>query len=341
MTTPIAAESAPEARPDVDDADLQRLLQALRDTCSEVSRVVLGQDEVISQMLVSLIAGGHVLLEGPPGVGKTLLARTLGAATGMSFARIQFTPDLMPADITGSMVLVPDESGRNRLEFQKGPIFTQLLLADEINRATPRTQSALLEAMQEQTVSTSAGSFDLPRPFLVLATQNPIEMEGTYSLPEAQIDRFLFRIDIAYPTETVLASILHSTTGVIQEVARQVLTPDEIVRLQTLVRTVPMADHVRKSVARFALRTQPKSPLATPEVDRYVRVGLSPRGAQAVVLAAKGHALIAGRYNVSFDDIRAVLGPATRHRVQLNYEGRADGIDIERKLVELLDASIA
>jgi MoxR-like ATPase len=283
-------------------------------------------------LLIALICEGHVLLQGTPGIGKTLLVRTLGAVTGLSFARIQFTPDLMPADITGGLALVPDEQGRTRAQYQAGPIFTQLLLADEINRATPKTQSALLEAMQERTVTSAGRSMPLPRPFFVLATQNPIELEGTYQLPEAQIDRFLFESVMAFPSEDELDSILDLTTGVVQAAPMQVLSADDILSGQRLVRSVPVAAHVRRAVSRFVRRTQVDGTEAPPEVKRYVRFGISPRGAQCLVLAAKGHALLQRRYNVSFDDLRAVLRPTLRHRFQLNFEGKADGIDTEALL---------
>lgn len=322
------------------DENMNRLLTALAATRAEIGRVVLGQERIIEDLMIGLIAGGHVLLEGPPGVGKTLLVRTLATATGLSFARVQFTPDLMPADITGSMVLVPDTNGRNTLEFQRGAIFTQLLLADEINRATPRTQSALLEAMQERTVSAAGTTMALPSPFFVLATQNPLEMDGTYILPEAQIDRFLLQLDVPLPTAETLAAILDSTTGTVDAVAGQFLTPEDIIAVQALVRSVPMADHVRRAIANFAISTQPGLPTAHADVKRYLRFGLSPRGAQALVLAAKGHALLHGRFNVSFDDVKAMLLATTRHRVHLNFEGRADGVSLEALLGKLLDASI-
>ncbi|VDS05958.1 ATPase family associated with various cellular activities (AAA) [Devosia equisanguinis] len=322
------------------DAEMNRLLTALRAAQAEIGRTVLGQERIVEDLLIGLIAGGHVLLEGPPGVGKTLLVRTLATATGLSFARVQFTPDLMPADITGSMVLVPDTNGRNTLEFQRGAIFTQLLLADEINRATPRTQSALLEAMQERTVSAAGQTMPLPEPFFVLATQNPLEMDGTYILPEAQIDRFLLQLDVPLPTAETLAAILDSTTGSVSTTVQQFLTPADILAIQALVRSVPMADHVRRAIANFAISTHPVGANASADVKRYLRFGLSPRGAQALVLAAKGHALLNGRFNVSFDDIRAMLLATTRHRVHLNFEGRADGVSLETLLGRLLDASI-
>ena len=322
------------------DAEMNRLLTALRAAQAEIGRTVLGQERIVEDLLIGLIAGGHVLLEGPPGVGKTLLVRTLATATGLSFARVQFTPDLMPADITGSMVLVPDTSGRNTLEFQRGAIFTQLLLADEINRATPRTQSALLEAMQERTVSAAGQTMTLPQPFFVLATQNPLEMDGTYILPEAQIDRFLLQLDVPLPTAETLAAILDSTTGSVSTTVQQFLTPADILAIQALVRSVPMADHVRRAIANFAISTHPVGADASADVKRYLRFGLSPRGAQALVLAAKGHALLNGRFNVSFDDIRAMLLATTRHRVHLNFEGRADGVSLETLLGGLLDTSI-
>lgn len=318
-----------------EEAELGRLLSALAETRESIGRMVLGQQGAIEQLLLGLMAGGHVLLEGTPGVGKTLLVKALGAATGLSFARIQFTPDLMPADITGSMVLVPDANGHRTLQFERGPVFSQILLADEINRATPRTQSALLEAMQERTISAAGRSMELPQPFFVLATQNPIEMEGTYSLPEAQIDRFLFRIDIAYPSEDTYTSILDVTTGAAQTPLSVTLPEADILALQSLVRSVPIAEHVRRAIARLSLMTQPGSEQATRDVNRHVRFGLSPRGAQALVLAAKAHALFAGRFNVSFEDVEAVLAPATRHRVQLNFEGRAEGVSLERLMGDL------
>ena len=320
-----------------DAAALQQLLDALSRARAEIAKAVVGHRDVIDQLLIALICEGHVLLEGAPGVGKTLLVRTLGTVTGLSFARIQFTPDLMPADITGGLALVPDEQGRTRAQYQAGPIFTQLLLADEINRATPKTQSALLEAMQERTVTTAGRSMSLPRPFFVLATQNPIEMEGTYQLPEAQIDRFLFNSVMAFPSEAELDSILDLTTGATQIAPTQVLSADDILRGQALARSVPIAAHVRRAVARFVRRTQVDSAEVPADVKRYVRFGISPRGAQCLVLAAKGHALLQHRYNVSFDDLRAVLLPALRHRFQLNYAGEADEVDAEALLCRVFE----
>lgn len=335
MTPPPATAPA-----DIGDAEMTRLLAALTDAKREIGRVVLGQEAIIDDLLAGLIAGGHVLLEGPPGVGKTLLVRTLATATGLDFARVQFTPDLMPADITGSMMLVPTADGRNALEFQRGPVFTQLLLADEINRATPRTQSALLEAMQERTVSAAGQSLELPAPFFVLATQNPLEMDGTYILPEAQIDRFLLQLEVPHPSAETLSKILESTTGTVEATARQCLSATDIIAVQTLVRSVPMAGHVRRAIAAFTVSTQPEAERATADVKRYLRFGLSPRGAQALVLAAKAHALLNGRFNVAFDDVKAMLLPVTRHRVHLNFEGRADGVSLAALLQRLLDDSI-
>ncbi len=320
--------------------ELASLIDAIGRARDEVARSVVGQEDVVEQLLIALISGGHVLLEGLPGVGKTLLVRTLGTATGLSFGRVQFTPDLMPADVTGGVVLTPDESGRMTAKFQAGPIFTQVLLADEINRATPKTQSSLLEAMQEGTVTVAGSSMALPRPFFVLATQNPIEMEGTYELPEAQIDRFLFKSIVNYPSEDELDAILDLTTGVAAEPPQQVLVAEQILRLQSMVREVPIASHVRRAVARLALLTQPGRPDSPNEVRRFVRFGLSPRGAQALVLSAKGHALLHGRYNVAFEDVRAVLAPTMRHRVQLNYQGEAERIDTIDLLHGLFDSEV-
>jgi MoxR-like ATPase len=324
----------------VDAPALEPLLNALGRARDEIAKAVVGHRAVIDQLMIALICEGHVLLQGAPGVGKTLLVRTLAAATGLSFARIQFTPDLMPADITGGLALVPDDQGRTRAQYQAGPIFTQLVLADEINRATPKTQSALLEAMQERTVTSAGRSMALPRPFFVLATQNQIEMEGTYQLPEAQIDRFLFKSVMAFPSEEELDKILDLTTGATQGAPSQVLSANDILGGQRLVRSVPIAAHVRRAVARFVRRTQLDATEVAADVKRYIRFGISPRGAQCLVLAAKGHALLHHRYNVSFDDLRAVLGPTLRHRFQLNYEGEGDGIDAEAMLGRLFEDAI-
>jgi MoxR-like ATPase len=324
----------------MDAAALEQLLDALSRARAEIAKAVVGHRDVIDQLLIALICEGHVLLEGTPGVGKTLLVRTLGAVTGLSFARVQFTPDLMPADITGGLALVPDEHGRMQARYQAGPIFTQLLLADEINRATPKTQSALLEAMQERTVTAAGRSMDLPRPFFVLATQNPIEMEGTFQLPEAQIDRFLFNSVMAFPSEQELDDILDLTTGTTRISPTQVLSAEDILRGQALARSVPIASHIRRTVARFVQRTQIDGKEAPADVKRYVRFGVSPRGAQCLVLAAKGHALLQHRYNVSLDDLRAVLLPTLRHRFQLNYAGEADEIDAETVLCRVFEEAV-
>lgn len=322
------------------DAEITRLIEGLGHLREEIARAVVGQRPVVDQLLIALVCGGHVLLEGAPGLGKTLLVQTLGRAAGLDFARVQFTPDLMPADITGGLTLVPDANNRPELTFQPGPIFTQVLLADEINRATPKTQSALLEAMQERTVTIGGNTMELPRPFFVLATQNPIEMEGTYLLPEAQIDRFLFKTVVDYPSETELEAILDLTASAGPEDPRQVLSPHDVLDLQALVRQVPVASHVRKAVARFAIATQPHLPEGSETIRRYFRYGLSPRGAQALLLAAKGHALLAGRYNVAFADLEAVLIPVVRHRLQLNYQGESGGIDAVATLQSLLQDEI-
>jgi MoxR-like ATPase len=317
--------------------ELEHDLNLLSRARDELARVFVGQTDVVEQLMVSVIASGHALIEGAPGLGKTLLVRTLASVTGLTFSRIQFTPDLMPADITGTTVLVHDEQGRASTRFQEGPLFGQMVLADEINRATPKTQSALLEAMQERTVTVAGTEHQMERPFFVFATQNPFEMEGTYSLPEAQIDRFFFKVVIDYPSEDVLDAILDLTTGSDSPAAARVMGSDDVVRLQQRVREVPIASHVRRAIVRFIRGTLPQLEASDSRIRRYVRFGVSPRGGQALVLAAKARALVAGRYNVALDDVRAVLLPALRHRFQLNFEGVADEIDAESLLAEAFE----
>ena len=310
-------------------AALEREIQAFQSEVkalrAEVAKAVVGQDAVVEAVLIGLFAGGHVLLEGVPGLGKTLLVKTLARALNVSFSRIQFTPDLMPADITGTNIVVEDERKKRYFEFQKGPVFANVILADEINRATPKTQSALLEAMQEATVTVSGVRHDLPNPFFVLATQNPIEMEGTYPLPEAQLDRFLFKVVVSFPGRADLLRVIDQTTGNLDPEIGAVMSGASILRFRELARQILMAQTVADYAVSLVLATHPNDPGAAPAAKRYVRFGASPRGAQAIVLAAKVRALMAGRLNISFDDVRAVIRPALRHRIILNFEGEAEG----------------
>jgi MoxR-like ATPase len=303
----------------------------------EVGRVIVGQRELVRQTLTGLLANSHVLLEGVPGLGKTMLVRTIADVIDCSFNRIQFTPDLMPADITGTNILV--EEGRQRVfKFQPGPIFANLVLADEINRATPKTQSSLLEAMQEHQVTVARQRYKLDPPFFVLATQNPLEMEGTYPLPEAQLDRFLFKVMVPFPSEDDLVAIMDRTTGAETVTASKVCTAAEIVEMQRLARAVPIAPHVTAYAVSLLAATHPDNGRAPGLIRDYVRYGGSPRGAQALVTGGKIFALLDGRYNVSTDDIRAVALPALRHRIILNFEGEAEGITSESAIRAILDA---
>lgn len=316
---------------------IDKLSSAYQQIHGEMSKVIVGQDDVIEQLLIALFSRGHCLLEGVPGLAKTLMISSLAQTLSMSFSRIQFTPDLMPADITGTDVLQENrETGEREFRFIPGPLFHNMVLADEINRTPPKTQAALLEAMQEHQVSVGQTRHLLSDPFFVLATQNPIEMDGTYRLPEAQIDRFLFKSVVTYPSETELQGILGLATGVRPPPVEQVLTAEDILTAQDLVRQVPIASHVQRAIARLAIATQPHLPTTSDEIRRYFRIGLSPRGAQALVLAAKAHALLMGRYNVSFDDVSAVLVPTLRHRLQLNFEGEAAGVNVPGVLERLL-----
>jgi MoxR-like ATPase len=304
----------------------------------QVRRVIVAHEEVIDEVLTCLLAGGHALLEGVPGLGKTLIVRTLADALDLSFSRIQFTPDLMPADITGTNVVI-DEGGSKRFEFQRGPIFANLVLADEINRATPKTQSAVLEAMQEQTVSVARTTHTLPSPFMVLATQNPIEMEGTYPLPEAQLDRFLVKLRIAYPSEADYHRILEQTTGSDTPSPSRVCGPEEIIAMQQTVRAVAVGETVRGFAIRLSMATQPHSVHAPDSVKRDVLLGASPRGAQALLLLAKVRALLDGRFAISRDDIRAVALPVLRHRVLLSFDALAEQRSTEDVIQNVLQAT--
>lgn len=313
--------------------DFTNVAQTMED---EIGRVIVGQREVVHGILICVLAGGHVLLEGVPGLGKTMLIRTLAEVLDVQFSRIQFTPDLMPADITGSNIIVDDHAtGTRRFQFQPGPVFANLVLADEINRATPKTQSALLEAMQERQVTVARQRHSLSEPFFVMATQNPIEMEGTYPLPEAQVDRFLFKLTIGYPTQSELVDIINRTTVREMPHPRRVATGETVLRMITLARDLPIAQPVVDYVARLVMATHPGSDLAG-EASRHVRFGSSPRGAQSIVIAAKIHAMLQGRYNVAFEDVRFVALPALRHRIILNFEAEAEGVSSDSIIREIL-----
>ena len=316
--------------------EVPRFRERLGRLTQELARVVVGQEQVVTQTLAAILAGGHVLLEGVPGLGKTLLCRTLSQALDLQFRRIQFTPDLMPADILGTLVVAEDERGNKRFDFQAGPIFGNLILADEINRATPKTQSALLEAMQEHMVTTAGERRALPDPFFVLATQNPIEMEGTYPLPEAQLDRFLFKVDVAAQGVDAMVEILRRFTGGEPPAAEKIVDAAELRALRALVREVPAAEPVLRYAATLCRATHPEADEAPERVKRFVRYGASPRGAQALVLGAKVQALMAGRAHVDPEDVAAVARPALRHRVLLNFEGEAEGVRVDDLLEDVV-----
>jgi MoxR-like ATPase len=303
----------------------------------ELGRVIVGHDDVIHGVLTCLFVGGHCLLEGVPGLGKTLLVRTLAKALELDYSRIQFTPDLMPADILGTNMVMESAEGKRFFEFQRGPIFTQICLADEINRATPKTQSAMLETMQEGSVSVGGHLYELKRPFFVMATQNPIEQEGTYQLPEAQLDRFFFKLLVGYSSAEELGKIVERTTRGETVEARRVMDGAEILEWQKLVREVILAPHVQDYIVRLVLATHPDGQHAAPVSNLYLRWGSSSRGAQALALAAKVRALLQMRYNVSFEDVRRVYLPALRHRVILNFEAQAEQVSTDRVLLEILE----
>lgn len=315
---------------------LEECLRRVELVRQEIGKVLVGQKDVVEQLLWAVFAGGHALLEGVPGLGKTLLVRTLSQAFELSFQRIQFTPDLMPTDITGTNILRVDEKGQQAFSFQAGPIFAHVVLADEINRATPKTQSALLEAMQERTVSAGGVTRSLPDPFFVLATQNPLEQEGTYPLPEAQMDRFLLKIDVPYPTEEELKAIVRQTTTSYFAQVEKVASADQIAEIQQAAREVLVAEPVLDYAVKLLLATHPGEQSAA-SVNQYVRNGAGPRGVQAMVSLAKVRALLAGRYNLAYEDVAAVALPALRHRIFLNFEGEANGIRPDQIVRDILD----
>jgi MoxR-like ATPase len=317
-----------------DSAEFLTRYAAVRE---QISRVIVGHDEIVDGVLTCLFVGGHCLLEGVPGLGKTLLVRTLAQVLDLNFSRIQFTPDLMPADILGTNMVMETPDGRRIFEFQRGPIFTQICLADEVNRATPKTQSAMLETMQEGTVTVGGHHYVLEKPFFVLATQNPIEQEGTYPLPEAQLDRFFFKLVVGYSTRAELATIIDRTTRGVEITPTKVMDGAEILKWQKLIREVVLAPHVQDYIVRLTLATHPESALAYPVTNKYLRWGASPRGAQTLALASKMRALLERRYNVSFEDVRRCYLPAMRHRVIPNFEAQAEGITSDKVLLDLLE----
>ena len=314
---------------------LQDVISRIQKTETEIGKAIIGQKDIIRQTILAILADGNVLLEGVPGLGKTELVKAVSRVMDMSFSRIQFTPDLMPADVTGTSLIVQEE-GRNRFQFEPGPIFAQLVLADEINRATPKTQAALLEAMQEKTVTSGRTTYSLPQPFMVLATQNPIENEGTYPLPEAQLDRFLFKLLVEFPDKEELRQIVNITVGRERPELQMIMTGDDIIAARDVIRQVPIADAVMDHALNIVVGTHPDRPQACPAVQKYVSNGASPRAAQAIIKTARARALLEGRYNVSFDDINYVAYPALRHRLITNFEAIADGMTPDKIIREII-----
>lgn len=303
----------------------------------EIGKMIIGQKDIIRNVLIAIIGGGNVLLEGLPGLGKTQLVKAFGKTLGLDFSRIQFTPDLMPADVTGTNIVTKDKEGKSVFEFKEGPIFSNIVLADEINRATPKTQSALLEAMQERTVTVGNETYKLPEPFFVLATQNPVEQEGTYALPEAQMDRFMFKLNVEYPKKEELLKILTLTTGTNKEDINISSNGEKILKMREIAKEVPIASSVYEYIIDLIMKCHPESDNSLDIVKKYVNYGSGPRGAQSVVTAARIVALINGRYNVSFEDVNYVIKPSLRHRLYLNFEASADGISSDYIIDKIIE----
>lgn len=321
---------------DISEVKLKEIVDKINKVKAEISKGIIGQSSVVDEVIIGILAGGNILLEGLPGLGKTQLVKTLSKVMNLSFSRIQFTPDLMPSDVTGTDIIVKDENG-SRFQYRKGPIFANLVLADEINRATPKTQAALLEAMQEGTVTVGTTSYELLQPFMVLATQNPIEMEGTYPLPEAQLDRFLFKTNVEFPSLQELSSIVDLTVTNEKVQLENVMDREEILSIREVARDIPIASSVKEFALRIILSTHPELDDSPDITKKYIRYGASPRGAQSLISTGKVRALINGRYNVAFEDIEYVSYPALRHRILLNFEALSEGISTEEIIKEILE----
>lgn len=320
---------------DISEVKLKEIVDKINKVKEEISKGIIGQNSVIDQVIIGILAGGNILLEGLPGLGKTQLVKTISKVMNLSFSRIQFTPDLMPSDVTGTDIIIKDQEG-SKFQYKKGPIFANLVLADEINRATPKTQSALLEAMQEGTVTVGRNSYELPQPFMVLATQNPIEMEGTYPLPEAQLDRFLFKTNVEFPNLQELSSIVDITVTNEKVHLEHVIDGEKILEIRKVAREIPIASSVKEFALKIILYTHPERENSPEATKKYIRYGSSPRGAQSLISTAKVRALMQGRYNVAFEDIEYASYPALRHRILLNFEALSEGVTSEQIIKEIL-----
>ena len=322
------------------EENIKEVIENIKLLESEVGKAIIGQKDIIRQVIIAIFTGGNVLLEGSPGLGKTQLVKTLSRVMDLSFSRIQFTPDLMPADVVGTNIIVKGENGSSAFQFQRGPVFAHFLLADEINRATPKTQSALLEAMQEHTVTVGTSTYQLEEPFMVLATQNPIENEGTYPLPEAQMDRFLFKLNVPFPSLEELKGIIGVTINNEASEITKVMTGEEILEIRKIIKEVPISKSVEEYALKVILATHPDYAKAPEATKKYIRYGASPRAAQTIIATSKVRAVMEGRYNVSFEDIKYVAFPALRHRIFMNFDAVADGVSVEKVIGEILKSQM-